>query len=341
MAAERNNYDLFGFDLRTIGKAWRDGWNELLAWPIMAWLSPQEPVRVLLPDGGEVLRLGASGVPAPASASARAVAVVLPQDSVLVRERILPPLAGTELRAAVELELAAITPFSPDQTVWGWRAQRQEKGVLVRLALASRSHVQAALGARLQALGATEAEVWASADEPVVLNGFGEHRRLDRLRRTRRNILALVACAYALVVGLVATPVLQARAKVFDAQVQYGLLESQVAGVVAARAELTSSNERIRTIRAFLDEHQDLPLLLEALTAALPDDASLTRLEVQGRQVRIVGQADNASQLMNVLGAPGSHFREVRAPSPISRTGNSTKESFVIDMVVATAEPPQ
>jgi len=197
VAADRNNFDLFGFDLRTIGKVWRDGWNELLEWPIMAWLSPQEPVRVLLPDGGEVLRLGASGVPAPATASARAVAVVLPQDNVLVRERILPPLAGAELRSAVELELAAITPFSPDQTVWGWRAQRQDKGVLVRLALASRSHVQAALGARLQALGANEAEVWASADEPVVLNGFGEHRRLDRLRRTRRNILALVVCAYA------------------------------------------------------------------------------------------------------------------------------------------------
>ncbi|NMG16183.1 PilN domain-containing protein [Aromatoleum bremense] len=341
MALEAGNPSLFGFDLRRIGQVWRNGWNEAFQWPSLAWLTPQEAIRVLMPDGGEALRLGASATPAPAGAEAAALAVVLPEDSVLLREFRLPRLAGDELRQAVELEVLAVSPFPPDETVWGWRAEPAGAQVRVRLALAARSHVRTALAQEQARLAGAEPEIWAVADAPIVLQGYGEHGRLKRMHVARNRILLALAGAFVLMFALAVTPVLQARERVFDAQRQYAALETEVASLLGARNALAVGNERARALRAHLEQRQELPQLLELITQLLPDDAFLSRLEVQGRQVRIVGQAADAAQLMKILGAPSSPFRNVRAPSPISRAAGSNKENFVIEFVIPSEEKVQ
>lgn len=335
MALEAGNLSLFGFDLRRIGQLWRNGWNEAFRWPALAWLSPPEAVRVLLPGGGEVLRLGASARSAPVDAKPTSVAVVLPEESVLLRELRLPPLAGDELAQAVEFEVLAVSPFPQEQTAWGFDAQAGAGQVQVRLALAAQAHVVSALESAQPRASADQPEVWADAADPIVLRGFGESLRFRRERAARRRILLALGGLVFLLMALAATPVLQARQQVFDAQRRYGGLEGDVAEVVAARNALVVGTERIQAIRTHLAEHPDLPVVLERLTELLPDDAFLTRLEVQGRQVRIVGQARDAAQLMRTLGTPESPFRNVRAPSPISRAGRSDKENFVIEFVVA------
>ena len=334
MALEVNNLSLFGLDLRSFGRVWRNGWYEALQWPAFAWLSPSETVRVVLPDGSEVLRQGVSARPARHPGGTRAVAVVVPDDSILVRELVLPRLAIGELQQALALEVAAVSPFSVDDTVWGWSAESSETRTKVRLALAARKHVDAAIESVRLSVASAEPEVWALADAPILLQGYGEHARLKRVREARGRMLWALVGAVVLAIGAASVPAWQARARVFDAQMHYEQLESQVAGLIAARAALTTGNERARALRAHVSEHQDIPLLLEILTRTLSDDVFLSRLEVKGRQVRIVGQASNASQLMNALGAQASPFRDVRAPSPISRAAGSDKENFVIEFVV-------
>lgn len=338
MAFEAASLSLFGFDLRRIGRIWRDGWDEAFRWPALAWLSPQEAVRVLLPDGGELLRLGAASQAAPMGARPASVAVVLPAESVLLRELRLPPLGGDELHQAIELEVLAASPFPAEHTAWGFEARAEASQVRVRLALAAQAHVAAALESARPRTTGHSPEVWADAAEPIVLRGFGEARRFARERAARRRILLALGAVLLLLMALAATPVLQARQQVFDAQRRYGGLEGDVAEVVAARNALAVGNERAAAVRAHLDQRPDLPALLELLTRMLPDDAFLTRLEVQGRQVRIVGQARDAAQLMRTLGAQGSPFSEVRAPSAISRAGSSDRENFVIEFNVANTE---
>ncbi|MDD3676586.1 PilN domain-containing protein [Thauera propionica] len=341
MALEVGNLSLFGLDLRSLGRVWRNGWDEALRWPLLGWLSPSESIRVLLPDGSEALRAGVSALPVRPASTAQAVALVLPDDTVLVRELTLPRLRLEELRQALALEVGATSPFPVDETVWGWTDAPAGTQTRVRLAMAARSHVAAVLASAGARLAGADPEVWAAVEAPIVLQGYAEGRRLARLRRARRAILAALLGCVVLAVALAAVPVWQARARVFDAQIQYGQLESQVADLVAARSALTTGNDRLRALKAHFAERQYVPQLIETLTLTLPDDAFLTRLEVQGRKVQIVGQADNASQLMSALGVAGSPFRDVRAPSPISRAAASGKENFVIEFVVADEERQQ
>jgi general secretion pathway protein L len=57
-------------------------------------------------------------------------------------------------------------------------------------------------------------------------------------------------------------------------------------------------------------------------------------MEINGNIVRIVGQAENAAQLLQTLGAnPG--LRDVRAPSGLVRAPAGSKEGFTIEFRVA------
>lgn len=337
MAFEAGSWRLFGVDLLSLGGVLRSGWEDALQWPALAWFSPQESVRVLLPDGSESRRLGATAEPAPDDAAPEVVAVVLPESDVLVRELRLPRLSGSELRQALALEVAAVSPFPPDQVVWGWRADPDETRLRVRLAMAARTHVDAYLDLQRERLGGAAYEVWVDAGAPIVMEGYAEGVRALRLARQRRRIVVALGFATVLSAALAATPVLQARQRVFDAQAQYAALEAETVGLVASRNALALANERAGSVNAYLQERPDIPKLIEVLTLTLPDEAFLSRLEVQGRKVRIVGQAGNASQLMDALGVPGSDFLDVRAPSPISRVAGADRESFVIEFVLAGA----
>ncbi|KON79852.1 PilN domain-containing protein [Azoarcus sp. PA01] len=334
MALELRDWRLFGFDLRSLPRRWRKGWDEALAWPMFAWLSPREPVRVLLPDGAEEVRSGATAVAAPASAQPKAVAVVLPEPNVLVRELRLPPLARAELREAVALEVASLSPFPTEQVVSGWRAELRGDRLHVRLALAARDQVAAFVAANAERLGGKEPEVWADATAPIVLDGYAEGERSARLVTDRTVLVALVAGAAMLALVLALIPVLQARERLEDAEARLAALEAETESLVASRNALALGNDRIRAVRAHLDERPEVLQLIETLSALLPDDAYLTRLEIQGRQVRIGGQAANASALMDMLGTL-PEFHEVKAPAPISRVAGSDKESFVIEFVLA------
>ncbi|MGD9945818.1 MAG: PilN domain-containing protein [Burkholderiaceae bacterium] len=337
MALELRNTSLFGLDLGGLWGRFRSGWAEALRWPVFAWLSPDEPVRVLLPDGSERVVRGTSA--RPASGSARAVAVVLPDDLVLLRELSLPPLPESELQQAIELDIAASSPFPVDQLAWGWQIDAiDDAAIRCRVALASPAHIDAYLAEQRPRLGETVPELWASEQAPIVFRGYGERPRQKRLRQRRWGIVGMLVLVALLAIGLAATPLLQLRERVFDARARFEQLRAQAGPVVAARDSLVRANERARAIQERSKHSIDLGRLIETVTQLLPDGAYLTRLEVQGRQVKIAGFADNASALMETLGTH-REFREVRAPSAITRQGSTGKESFTIEFVIAAADP--
>jgi general secretion pathway protein L len=64
------------------------------------------------------------------------------------------------------------------------------------------------------------------------------------------------------------------------------------------------------------------------LSRALPDDAWLTRLEVEQRTVRLAGNAANASALIGRIEASG-HFADVQFSAPTT-LAEGEGESFTI-----------
>ena len=119
------NWELFGYDMRNLGRHWLAAWRG-------------ETARVLdLRDGEERLTYHA-GKPV-AGAETACQAVLLPDDLVLSRRLDVPAAAEADLEQVIALEVTASSPFSPDDTSRGWCVvDRDEARLQVLLAIASR-----------------------------------------------------------------------------------------------------------------------------------------------------------------------------------------------------------
>lgn len=332
MASDAGQWSLFGLDLGKVWRIYAQGWREALEWRPLAWLTPLDPVRVRLPDGGVVVYDGASTRMLPAdSPTGDVVAFVLDDDAVLLRSLVLPDLVDEDINAAIELEVAANSPFPVEDTVWGWRSVRRGDGRLeVTLALAARQHI----GQQLAMAGFDTdqlPEVWVLAAHggPIVIRGYGEERRRRRMTRKRLQVVGALCVLVLALGGLVATPFMLKRARVFDAQAQYAQLAQETAETVSRREALVHASQRIAAMHGVLATNPDLARILDALTEALPDSAYLTRLEANGSMIRIGGVASNAAELVGALGQQRG-IEGVRMPGAITRSHDG-RETFVIE----------
>jgi general secretion pathway protein L len=326
----------FGVDVRSLRDYIRAGLAEILQWKPFRWLTPQYPVRLIHADGTESVRLGTSSRVIDAPPPIQYEAIELPEEGLLRRSLNVPALAPEVLHAATAIDALNASPFAESDLVWTHAVRPLDRDrVRVDIALTSRRLVDeriAAHGARLRSL---PPEVWVGGAHPIVVPGYGESRRIERGRR-ERNLRALLAGL--IVVQLVACalfPVLRLRQLALDAVAREAVLAEAVKTQVRMRAELAQLSEQVRLLDAARGEPIDVVWLLDEITRRLPDDASLSRLEISGDSVRLVGQSDNAAQLIETLGA-NPRFRDVRAPGGITRARGS-KESFTIEFSLAAA----
>lgn len=330
MGLEPGALRAFGFDLSAAFSRFREGWAEALRWPALRWLTPEEPVRVLHPDGSESFRIGLSGRRLSAAVSrVRSVAVEMPEDFVLRRSLVLPRLASDEVMQAAELDARTSSPFPEAELAWGLEVLRGEP-TRVNIALTSKRLAERRIDTLRGKLGGAQPEIWAGGERPILIRGFGESARLGRQVRARRALVALLVLAGALLAALAVTPTLQLRAQVLEAARKAEELEQAVKANAAMRGELMRLSDQVQLLGKAFERRQDVVALLDQITRQLPDDAFLTRLEIQGNTVKIMGQADNAAQLLQTLGS-NPLFREVRAPSGLTRAPSGGKEGFTIE----------
>jgi len=337
MAFEAANLRLFGLDLGTLANSLRQGWSGVLRWPLLAWLTPAELVQVHRPDGSRQICVGATGRPAPAGATAAFHALLLPQDLVLSRQLALPHLTDAEIEAALRLELQADSPFPEARLDWGWRIDAvAEPGLKITLAFAARDHVDAYVAAHRGGLP-DRFELWADAGGPVVLRGRGEAPRLTRDRTRRHQLVLWLLLILVLLGGLVLAPYWQLRQRTIDAQRQLEQMHAASGSYLDARAALVRADSRIAAVVAWRKGKADMLYLLNKLTTLLPDTAYLSRLDIEGRKVRITGNAADAAGLMETLRADAG-VAELRALNPIVR-GRDGRDAFYLEFVLAPESP--
>lgn len=333
MPLDRSNFNLFGLDLYRLYDQGRQGFAEIARWPLFQRLLPVDSLRVHQPDGSVAIMSPAGPRPQRGDEPVSGLtAILLPDELVLSASLRLPGNASyEECQQAVALAVQADCPFPPEDTAWGVRIDPMDHGAasstLVRYAMAARSHVARHCAERDVP---PDAEVWAWVEgAPVVLDGYGEHRR-HRIRRQRLlQVSGLVALFLLLLVALAAVPVLHRRQQAFDAQNDYQALASRAAPAAAAREALGRANARIAALRQHVEGLPDPGWLLVSLTALLPDSVYLTQLDTKGGEAVIRGTADNAGALVELLGAaPG--ISEVRPASAIVRNPATGRETFVI-----------
>lgn len=339
MASIQNDLRLFGLDLRHVGRDLGRVWRVLQQSPLLSWLTPEPMVRLSHADGqASVWRMGAAPevqISVPASATPFS-AIELPQELFLQRELGLPGLPDDQLASAVALEVQSASPFAAGDLAWGYLACESPGGQSrVTVVIASRQQVDKHL--QSSQTGAPSAgassEVWAFADgvhQPVILQGYGESRRLRYTARRRNAGYGLLALALALLAAIALTPTLQQRSRVIEAMRVHAELERRTAPLVDKRATLMQSIEQFNGLSQELANRIDPLRVVETLTQALPDDTSVQNLKIQGAKVTISGVTADSSALMQLLGAQAG-FRDVRAPSAATRTAGAQRESFVVE----------
>lgn len=331
MAFEMRNLNLFGLDLAELVSNFKTGWIEALEWPVFARWVPRPVVRVWDYDGSQRVVCYLTGRTLPVETETTLTAAVLDPDLVLCQVLKMPDLNEQALTSALSLEVARLSPFGQDGTVWGWLARRVAEGLEVELVMVMRDRVDAALRPLIQA-GVASPEAWVvmPGGRPIVLRGFGEFLRLRKFRSEILRTLAALIVAAGLAGAVVASPFLQLRARVFDAQAQFAELQRASHEAVKAREALLRAKEQAAALDRVFHARPDVLALLEELSRLLPDDAYLIRLDVEGHLIRLSGQGSNASALVDKLGGV-QVFSGLRSPSPIVRVGNTGAERFSLE----------
>ena len=307
----------------------RDGLAGMLQWPLFAWLRPAVPVRLIRAQGVTTVVMGCSLDTAPEGTQAKVTACLLPDESVLVHEIMLPDLGSAEISAVVAGEVRANSPFPPDTVISGWLASpTPDDRLKVRIAMAD----QARAADYMKSVDVDhDAEAWVEVSGGVIaLDGVGGRVR----RRSERTILAvrllLIVLLFLQAVALFVAPLWVERDRAIQAIAQLDTLSKASAPAVGARDSLNRVNQGLEVLGAAAKDKLDVPRLIETLTQVLPDDASVTRLEVSGRHVKIMGTAANGTGVLDLLSAR-DEFKEVKATSPISRMGGAKRDSYVIE----------
>jgi general secretion pathway protein L len=336
MLEKGNNWELFGFDMRRIGKHWSAAWKEFL-WgydsPIKSRLD--ELVKV---HSEQELAYYHGGNRIDHHGKAECEAVLLPDASVLTKSLTLPRAVEADLDAVMALEIGAHSPFPPADGSYGWRVVgRSESSLHIVLAVVSISATMGFLGRHYDCHDPSVYEVWADVDgTPIMLNGFGESKRKARYRRRLIRVgatLAYIGLILVLIFGLAAS------AKYFELERvrQMAVAVQREAGdASSSRASLAQATETIAAVGNYVVEKPNPHLELARITRLLPDTASVQQFTMSGREIRLRGQAVNAAEVMEQLTAEPA-YEEVTAPQSIKRLGNTGMEGFVLKIKLAEA----
>lgn len=324
------SWEIFGYDTRQIGRHWIGAWRDFL------W-ADNSPIRkhldevVQLRSGDETL-LYQSGEPCP-QAPFECKAILLPEDLMLSRRLRLPVAVEGHLEAALALEVGANSPFAPEDTAHGWKlVSRDQSHLDVIVSIVSISTVMTYLGKQYDIHDPFSQEVWVKVDGSMLLiNGFGESQRaLKYWRRLVRSCLGLGLCLL-LVLLTVGAATAAKRAELLQLEEISANMQAAASDASKMRLALAVANETVSAVNEVVATYPNPHVEVARLTGLLDDEVSLSRLSIQGKDIRIQGRAVNAASVMQLL-TDEAAYSKVSAPQAISRVGNSGLEQFSLDI---------
>lgn len=229
---------------------------------------------------------------------------VLPADSALRRQMLVPAAAGERLHEVLGFEIDRQTPFAAAEVSYDARilARRGDQQIDVELVVVPRAALDAAL-AHLGPLAPTLAGVDAAdADgEPLGINLMGDARR--RWREDpwrRRNAVLLLVAAAALCAGMwqmLANR--EAAAAVFEQQVDDAVRQARAASLEKRRLlDLVEGGAFLQAARAGTPTMVEL---MDELARRLPDGTYLEKLSIEGDRILLIGLSSEASALVGHL----------------------------------------
>jgi len=335
MGQSVQQWELFGFDVRLVGKYWRSAWREFL-WgadsPVKSRLD--EAVRVRGEAEDAYYHAGVQVE----ETQTNCEAILLPESLVLAKKVSMPLAVENDLDAAMSMEVLANSPFPESDTAYGWQvAQRSESSLTIQLAIVSLSATMTYLGKTFDRHDPATQEVWALiGGAPVVLTGFGEHKRLRRYNKRLLRVAAILG-----VIGILLVSILGVSTGVKSVELKHYQKMSVDTGAQAKSASdmrnaLVVANETIAAVNELTSDRPNPRYVLAKLTKLLGDDASAVNFSLRGRQLKFLGRASNAAEVIQTLTKEPS-FAKVESRSAITKIG--ALEQFTLEIELMSEVP--
>jgi hypothetical protein len=337
MAQVKNNWELFGFDVRRIGVVWRAAWREFL------W-GDDSPVRARLDEvvcveqaGGTTSYYHAGSTTAASETSCKAN--VLPAELVLLRSLRIPLAAEAEIETVLALEVGANSPFPEADTSFGWHIRsRDEQGLEIDLAIASTSAVMTWMGKNYDIHTPGEREIWAEvAGRFVVLQGFGEVQRDARYRRRLLRVTALLAAAVVVLLLIFTLASVGKRMELGRYTLMAERVGEQASQASAIKSDLLDAQDVVAEYNNLAVGFPSAHFELARVTELFSDEDYLIRLTMAGRELKLQGRStDGAAVLQRLTQNPG--YESVAATRAISKLGSSNLEQFSLTVQLSEAQ---
>ena len=330
-----------GVDWHQLHRDWIVALNLMAHWPAFRWLTPAHIVRIKTQSGKSfdyIEKAGRVVAVFPQAKTVKFSGFLLPDKLVLWQSVALPNLSADAVRAAIELQVRDLNPFSPDDAIWGYIPSVPMQGrSKTYIAIASRKLI-AQYVASLESAQSSQKnfEIWVEAPESygfLVLDGFGEKMRMQYSSRWRGANLCLVFLLIAIGFAAAITPAAQLRLRAVQAFADFTKLQSLAAPVLQVRERLVRLEQQVKALQAPIEQSLQPELVLLNITKLLGDDTYVTSLQAQGAKISLSGQTPNTAALMQQLGSQVG-VKDVRAPSPATKQRGAERETFNIEFML-------
>ncbi len=258
------------------------------------------------------------------------------------RELEFPARAAKFLEGVVRAQIDRVTPWRPSEAAFGWSPPTplENDRIAIWVAVAKLAPVlelaDAAAAAGADAVRITTARIEASAPIAIYVRRAGGLTRLGRWRFAWLVVLfaalaaALAALAAQLTVGAALSDQIEAETAAL-AQRRTALM----------RLERVGDDPAVQALDARKRSTPAAIVALEALSRALPDQAYLTEMRLEGEKLDIAGVAANAADLIHAIES-SPHFAQATFTAPTTPAADNSGETFQIEARVEARElsPP-
>jgi general secretion pathway protein L len=282
--------------------------------------------------------------PAAGNTGGQEMVLCLPRNKVLNKTITLPLVAEENLHEVLAFEMDRHTPFTPEQVYYDYAVVARvpaDNTLTVDLFLAPREGLDELL-ASVARLGFEPDRFMVRRNQAGDLHPVNLLPAQGRNRKpllSRRINIALAGLALLLLIGAVATPLLQKRQVIRTLEPQLQSATEQARQAQSLRQEI----DRMTAESRFLVERKQSTLLVLELinefTRLLPDDTWISRLEINGTEVQIQGNSSAAAALIPLLESSAS-LHNVRFRSPVTQVPRSDAERFHLSADIVQAVQP-
>lgn len=270
------------------------------------------------------------------------IVFLVEEAQVLIHRLTLPAAAEENLRQVLAFEMDRHTPFAADQVYFDYRVverREAERHLRVELVAVKRPVIdRITRGLAERGLVPHGIDVARERDDNVLavmgINLLAPEQRASQNRRQLHLNLGFGLLLLVLLYGVM-WQTLNTREQAIEAfRAETARIQAQAQEVAALRKELLEAREAARFLSEKKTSHPVVMNVLRSVTAALPDEVWIQRLQVTQGKVQLTGQAPEAAALIGMLEA----VECLRDPSPkgaFTPDSQSGKERFTIEVMVA------